>query len=269
VRARGHVLLADFALDADQAMLHDARDVVPGVQELVDAFRYGNPGGDEIANLTFGDGHAYRLLLGLRRHQDWTSLRARAFQAALDALRRHHTHVVCDIDPDLEGETESGSIDIEERNLMARSAVDAASIIVVTGTASVQGTHRLVLLLARLVEHGVPVARIVPVVNRAPRAARARAELSRTLVDLVTPLIGTAVSAFATPLFLTEQRRLDQCVRDGVAIPGTMSSVLAAAAFAAIERSVEQPIIDLTADTPTLVSPGSLSSWAAGQEATG
>jgi hypothetical protein len=49
----GQVLLADLKLDADLAMLHDARDVVPGLQELVDAHRHGHPTGDEIRRLTF------------------------------------------------------------------------------------------------------------------------------------------------------------------------------------------------------------------------
>ena len=39
----GQTLLADLRLDADLAMLHDARDVVPGLQELVDAHRHGQP----------------------------------------------------------------------------------------------------------------------------------------------------------------------------------------------------------------------------------
>src|SRR4051812_18903929 len=36
VRLADLVALVDLALDADQAMLHDAGDIVPGVQELVD-----------------------------------------------------------------------------------------------------------------------------------------------------------------------------------------------------------------------------------------
>ncbi len=263
VRARGRVLLADFALDADQAVLHDARDVVPGVQELVEAFRHGAPEPDELTRLTFGDDHAYRVLLGLRRHQDWTALRPRAFHAAFDALRRHHTHVVCDIDADLEGEAESGSLDVEERNLMARSAVDAAALTLVTGTASVQGTRRLVLLVARLVAHGIPVERILPVVNRAPRAARARAEITRTLADLVTPLIGTAAASFGAPLFLPEQRRLEQSVRDGVGVPAGLATTLAATTFALLERNARTATIDLTEPEPMRIVPGSLGSWAA------
>ena len=38
------VVLADLALHADQAMLHDARDVIPGVLELVESHRSGDAG---------------------------------------------------------------------------------------------------------------------------------------------------------------------------------------------------------------------------------
>src|SRR5690606_24659267 len=42
-RHAGVTLLADLALHAHQAVLHDAGDVVPGLPELVDAHRYGSP----------------------------------------------------------------------------------------------------------------------------------------------------------------------------------------------------------------------------------
>ena len=42
-RHGGRVLLADLALRADQAMIHDAGELGPGIQELVDAHRLGHP----------------------------------------------------------------------------------------------------------------------------------------------------------------------------------------------------------------------------------
>ncbi|HUS62449.1 MAG TPA: hypothetical protein VMY34_09650, partial [Acidimicrobiales bacterium] len=73
------VCLADLALHADLAMLHDARDVVPGIIELVEAHRAGTPSIDAVRALTWRvDARGYHLLLGLRRHRDWTSLRPRA-----------------------------------------------------------------------------------------------------------------------------------------------------------------------------------------------
>jgi hypothetical protein len=77
------VLLADLALHADQAMLHDVRDVIPGVLELVESHRAGAPAAEEVRGLTFDiAARRYRLLLGLRRHRDWTALRPRALRAA-------------------------------------------------------------------------------------------------------------------------------------------------------------------------------------------
>ena len=52
-RYAGVVVLADLALDAHQAVLHDAGDVVPGLPELVDAHRLGQPSTDEVRRLTF------------------------------------------------------------------------------------------------------------------------------------------------------------------------------------------------------------------------
>ena len=47
------VCLADLALHADQAMLHGATDVVPGVVELVEAHRTGAPSIDDVRGLTW------------------------------------------------------------------------------------------------------------------------------------------------------------------------------------------------------------------------
>ena len=80
--ASGAVLLADFRLHAEQAMLHDARDVVPGVQELVDAFRAGRPADGEVRALTFAvPERGYQLLLGLRRARAWSTIRPRAVRS--------------------------------------------------------------------------------------------------------------------------------------------------------------------------------------------
>ena len=59
------VLLADLARRADQAMLHYAPDLGPGVQELVEAHRLSRPDPDEVRRTTFDvPRRGYRLLLG-------------------------------------------------------------------------------------------------------------------------------------------------------------------------------------------------------------
>lgn len=262
VRNRGRVLLADLALHADQAMLHDARDIVPGVQELVEAFRHGTPAPAEIVSLTFGDGHPYRLLLGLRRHRDWAALRPRAWLAALDGLRRTFTQVVADIDGDLEGERECGSADVEERNQLARSVTAAADLVMVTASPSMTGVHHLVQGVIALVEHGVPTERLQPVVMRAPRSVRARAQLSRAVADLLRPVLGPFADGLAGPVFVPESRRLDQALRDGVGVPAAVSGPLAAALRAARSRAPDAGPRAGPADEPVPVVPGTLGHWA-------
>jgi hypothetical protein len=270
VRNRSLDALADLALDADQAMLHDARDVVPGVQELVDAFRHATLAPDEVRALTFGDEHPYRVLLGLRRHRDWTALRPRAFHAALDGLRSAFTKVVADIDADLDGEAECGSIDVEERNLMSRTVVAQADVVVVTGLAGPQGLHRLARLLGELREHDVPDTRILPVVNRAPRSARLRSEITRALAELVATRHEPGTTpAPASPVFVTEQRRLDASIRDGLGVPTAVATSLAAAVTALSDRLVDESARAHDSGAPVPIRPGSLGSWATSQEATG
>ncbi len=179
-RLGGLVALADLALDADQAMLHDAGDVVPGIQELVEIHRNAAPSAIDVRSLAYSvTDRNYDLLLGLRRHRDWVTIRPRSFDAALDGLRRAYKAVVADVSNDVEGERQCGSIDVEERNLMARSTTAAADAVVVVGTSGPRGIHRLVRLIAALVEHGVDGERILPVVNRSAARPAQLAQRSR------------------------------------------------------------------------------------------
>jgi hypothetical protein len=256
-RYAGNVVLADFALDAHQALLHDTGDVVPGVQELVEAHRRGQPAADAIRALTFAlPGRQYDLLLGLRRHQDWVVLRPRAFEAALDSLRRWYRIVVADIDADYEGEDECGSIDVEERNLLARTTVGAADVVLVVGVPGLTGLAALVGVIGSLLDHGVDARRMLPVVNRAPRSQRARSRITRAVADLLGP---EARRALPSPAFVAERRRLDDALRAGAPVPGAFADPLASAVHAVLERAPARHAS--AAPEPTPVRPGSLGSW--------
>jgi hypothetical protein len=262
VRHGGLVLLADLALDADQAMLHDAGDVVPGVQELVDAHRSGEPSVQDIRSLTFAvPDRQYHLLLGVRRHRDWTAIRPRAFEAALDNLRRAYKAVVADVSPDLEGEDQCGSIDVEERNVMARTTVAAADAVVLVGLPGPKGLHRLVRLATAVVEHGVAPSDVLPVMNRAPRGPRARAELTRAFADLTAPLTGKR-TPFAPLLHVGDRRHLDELVHDAARLPTQLATTLAGAVTVVLDNnglvastSTEPPT---EPPAPVRVAPGSL-----------
>jgi len=257
------VLLADLCRCADQAMLHDARAVVPGLQELVEAHRSASPWAEQVRRQTFEvPARGYRLLLGLRRHRHWVSLRPRAFEATLDSLQRVADVTVADVEADVEGEAETGSHDVEERNLMARAAIARAAAVVVVGAPSMKGLYAVVRILGELVEHGVPVERLVPVIARAPRSPRARGGITRALGDLLEASIGREARRLADPVHLPE-RRLDEALRDGVELPGPLPTLAARAVADTIDRCGDRRP---AADEPLPVAPGRMVAFGAGDE---
>lgn len=256
------VVLADLALDADQAVLHDAGDVVPGVLELVEAHRGGAPTAAEVRSLTFlVAGRGYSLLLGLRRHRDWAALRPRSVEAGLDGLRRAFRIVVADVDADVEGEVQCGSVDVEDRNVLARTTVSRAGAVVAVGTPGPKGVHALIRVLAALLEHGADPTAIVTVVNRAPRGGRARAEITAAVAELTRGLPGG--DRLAGPVFLLDRKGLDDILLDGARLPAALTAPLAAAVDGLLARAPAEPVAPEAAGgpEPVRVAPGSLGSW--------
>ena len=207
---RGLVVLADMALNADQAMLHDARDVVPGLQELAEGHRGGRLGVDQVRAMVFDAvGRDYHLLLGLRRHRDWTVIRPRALDAAIDGLQRSYRVVVADVDHDVEGESETGSLDVEDRNLLARAVLFRADVVVVVGQGNLKGMHSLARTIGNLVDGGVDPDRTVVAINRAPRSPQRRAEATSTVAHMLNNTTDSA--HFGNPVFVPERRDLGTC----------------------------------------------------------
>jgi len=234
VAPTGPVLLADMRLNAELAMLHDVRDVAPGIQELVEAHRSGQPSVEAARALAWVvDERRYHLLLGLRRPRFWPALRPHAFEATFDTLRRAYRVVVCDVDADLEGEDTGGSIDVEERNVMARTTISRADVVFAVGGPSLKGVHGLVRVITELVGFGVPAHRIVPVFNRSPRSPRARAALGTAVAELAG---GNTDAQLASPIHLPE-RDVESDIHDGRRLPAVLGAPLAGALDAMLERS--------------------------------
>lgn len=256
-RYRELVVLADLALDGDQAMLHDARDIVPGLQELVDAHRTGVPSAEALRSLVFETdrGH-YHLLLGLRRHRDWAAIRPRAFEASLASLARAYRMVIADIEPDLEGEDEVGVVEIEDRNHMARTVASRADLVLVVGAPGVKGLHSLVRLVNALVSANVAPDRIVPIINRAPRSGRARAEVARAFATL----LDAERRGLPSPTFVPERKRVEEAIRDGVRLPSQLASAVTNTVVGLLARS-DTPAPSPLDEDPVPVSPGSLGSF--------
>jgi hypothetical protein len=253
------VLLADLCRVADQAMLHDSRVVVPGIQEVVEAHRTAVPRRTTLLDQTFEvPARGYRLLLGLRRPRHWAAIRPRALEATLDSLQRLADVVVADVDADVEGEVETGSLDVEERNLLSRATIARAGVVAVVGEPSMKGLYALVRTLTELLGFGVPVDRLVPVVSRAPRRPRARAELTAALTELLAASSGAGVSRLVAPLYLPE-RRVDDALRDGVALPAPLPALAARAVAAVLHRAADREAAAVTGPQP--VTPGTLSGF--------
>jgi hypothetical protein len=263
-RTAGDVVLADLSRHAHQAILHDARDVVPGLLELVEGHRSSHMDNDAVRALTFDvPARGYRLLLGLRRPRDWVSIRSVALAAGLDGLRRSARVVVADLDGDLEGEAETGSFDIEERNLVARHTIAEADVVVVTASPTATGLCGLVHLLGELRDHGVPDERMVIALTRAPRRPRQRAELARTVADLTgPPLALRSADGDRTgpmgPVFVAERRNIEVLHRDVARLPERLGAALGLAVRTVLDHHGVRAGVE-----PELapVVPGTLGHW--------
>ena len=253
----GGVLLADLCRYADQALLHDARVLVPSVQEVVEAHRTTVPELSAVADQLFDvPARGYRLLLGLRRPRHWVLLRPLALDRALDSLQALAEVVVADIEADVEGEAETGSVDVEDRNLLARAALARADLVVFVAEASMKGVYATARYLDELLAFGVPADRIVPVLNRSPRSPRRRAELTATLAELVRGRAGAAAAELTNPLHLPD-RPVESALRDGSALPGALSRSLARVVSARLAE-VGTAGRSTAAPEPVAVQPGSL-----------
>lgn len=260
-RYSGGVVLADLARRADQAMLHDATDLGPGVQELVEAHRVRRPDPAEVRRTTFGaPRRGYQLLLGLRQPEAWSALRPRAVDASLEGLRRSFEAVVADITGDFEGESEGGSADVEERNHLARATALQATVVLAVGAAGLKGMHTLGWLVRSLAGIGVAPGRIVAVINRSPRSPRTRAESARALAAVLS---GSGLKlALSGPVHVPE-RKMEEVLRDGAPLPEAIVDPLVRAVGVVADRVADAapPVAQ-----PSRISPGSLGRWGDGAD---
>ncbi len=233
----GSVGLADLTLNGDLACYHDAVDVIPGVQEFVEAHRQSSPGrATSVSMLHEVPGRGYALLLGLRRRHDWTVIQPAASTAALDSLAGWFRWTVFDVTGDLETEEQTGSVDVEERHSLALGATSRADVVVAVGLPTMKGVRDLVRLIDDLVATGVDPASIQPAVNHAPRSRVARAEIAGALGALcVHP-------PKASPVYLGTRRGLEIALRCVDRLP------------AALGDPVADAVAELANRTPALVA---------------
>lgn len=258
----GTTLLADLALHADQGVLHDAGDVIPGLLELVERHRGGDPTADVVRSMTFDIvERRYRLLLGLRRHREWTALRPSAVRAAIDGLRRAFTLVVTDIDSDFEGETATGSVDVEDRNRLSRTALALSDAVVVVGAPGIAGIHGMLRVVRDCIDAGCAPAAVLPVINRAPRRGRGRAELVAAVTEFLSSALGEI--AVLSPTLVPERAEVELALRDGTPLPAAVVDPVTAVVRRRLDSAYGPPPLATSQvdETPVPVAIGSLGDW--------
>ncbi|MCB0972973.1 MAG: hypothetical protein KDB86_00285 [Actinobacteria bacterium] len=246
------VVLVDGCRRSDQAMLHDVGDLVPGIQEASAAFQ--QRGSVSLRDFTFDFGveRGYHLMLGLRRPRYWAVLRRRAMKALVAGLASDFDLVVWDLDADTEGEDETGSIDIEERNMVSRTVLPLADVVVVVGRSDAKGVYSLSRLIRELIEFGVDLNRVLPVFNIAPRRPSAKSGLNAALSDL----LGSTGDGLRGALFMP-RRGVDRSVREGKPLPHVMRSTM----YGAVEslfKTVDHVGVGAGMGEPVAIRPGSL-----------
>jgi MinD-like ATPase involved in chromosome partitioning or flagellar assembly len=174
------------------------------------------------------------VLTGLRDPADWTTVPDDgAVPAALTALAVDRT-VVCDLGADLEGQRHTGSLDVEDRHRLARSAAQRAHVVVLVTTPG-DGALRSCAQLAReLCELAVDGRRLVIVLNRARRGPNAAAWQRA----ITTHLWATTGILLATPAVPVPQRRPLRVDRPGRTTP--LAPRAARRVLAAVLRQASQ-----------------------------
>ena len=125
-------------------------------------------------------------------------------------------------------------------------------MVVVVGSCSIKGLRALARTTHELRALGVDAARMIAVVNRAPRNPRLRADISRTIAELADD------PNIANPIFVSERKRIDQCVRDNSPLPDAVCQPIANAVAHTLDHTPRNRGSDVE---PMIVMPGSFGTW--------
>ena len=235
------VCLADLALHAEQAMLHGAADVVPGVVELVEAHRAGAPV-DRRGPTAHLARHRPRLPPPARACAATAtgrpSARARSRPVSTGSAARSGSWWPTSTPTSRASGPPGRSTSRSGTRWPARPSL-AADLVVVVGLPGMKGLHSLLGTTRDLLAHGVPAtaapARRQPGAQGAAGPGRADGGLR----GAARPPDGDEPGV-PGPLFLGERRHLDDVLRDGARLPDAWLAPLA---------GTVQSLLDLVHDT--------------------
>ncbi len=247
------VTLVDASLDGSLALMLGTNELVPALQQLVEAHRLATPPPEELGCfLHTCPNHQFSLVPALRRHRDWTSLGTHAVGSSITSLRRTCQLLIADIDPDFEGEAETGSFDIGDRNALSRTIVGSADAVLVTGRPDLVGVSRLVRIISDLIELGIETDRLQIVMLRSGRSALGSGETRRGIDQLLRELRPSVVPPSAA--FVDLPKGLDGLLLDARPFPESFADSLRSIADSILGSEWSTPAIS----DPIPIIPGSL-----------
>lgn len=263
--ARDRVVLAELTRHRLLTAVHGLDQEVDGLPELLIASRYGTPPAhviDQVLHRSSTGRH--RILPGLRHPHGWVTLGSRSMDTALQALRAHADLVVAAVESDLEGEHETGSFDVEDRNLLARATVAAADLVVTVAGPDPVGRADAVHRLRSLAAFGVGPERIVVLVD-----TRGRLRPRRAVAATASHLGAETETAPAVIALggITGRPRRTRIRRGASRRLATAIGALAEGAAGPVsdEPVTDEPVTDEpVADEPERIVPGTLGHWSHG-----
>lgn len=224
---RDEVVLADLRRDGPLAALHDAEVRVPALPELVDACRLDATLPLRAAEFVLAvPERGYDLVLGMRRSLQWVGMRSSAVGRALDELAGFAPLIVHLADSDLEGEVETGSLDVEDRHRLARESVVRAAAVVITVAPTTAGLFAAVGLAADAVGLGVVTSRLIFAMGPSRRGGRCPGAVAAALPQLVSDALGADVAVLSQPLRL-RWSGVEEAQRDVRRLPERFTTELA------------------------------------------
>lgn len=266
------VVLIDLTREPVLAPLHGLDPMADGLPELLAASRFGRPPGSTVDRLLHPAERGRHLILpGLRHPQGWVTIGRRSTVTALDAIRSHVDTVIALVDGDLEGETETGSFDVEDRNLLARTTVAMADIAVVVGGADLIGQIGTAQQLGRLATFGIDPGSTMVLVDtrgriRPNRAVGAVSTYLSTQVGLkpeVLPLGAVHAHGFRRSGGRRGARAVRARLRSGTGTrTGTRSETGTGTGTGTDPETETRTAQGLADHEPERIVPGSLGHWA-------
>ena len=257
------VVVADLLLSAPLGSLHGLEADAPGLFDLLDSSHHRPP----PAHLVDGFLHAdtlgrYRLLPGLRGHSDWIRLGPGSLRTAMSSLRDTCDLLIAPVDDDLEGEEDTGSFDIDDRNRLARTTTQGADLIVLVTAPGPTGIAETIRLQGCLEAFGVAPGRMLVLLSPTSQPRRAVRAIAHALLVNGGMTDMVPVTSLRPPGIA--RRFVDPTTPRGIPRARRSLRRLIGSRLAAIP-SEPQPIADPTSK-PLRITPGSLGHWPQGDD---